>query len=53
MTLEHIAACNECLDELARGLAKELVLVGKADDLLLYVERKGYLDGLGRVLSGV
>ncbi len=53
MTLEQIAARVERLDELARGLAKELVRVSKADEPLLYVERKGYLEALGRVLSGV
>ncbi len=53
MTLEQIAARVERLDELSRGLGKELVLLGKADDPLLYVERKGYLDAPGRVLSGV
>ncbi len=46
MTLQQIAARVERPDELARGLAKGLVQVGKADDPLLHVERKGYLDAL-------
>jgi hypothetical protein len=41
------------LDKLARGLAKELTLIRQADDPLLHVEQKGYLDALGRVRSGV
>jgi hypothetical protein len=51
MTLRAIAARVDRLDELARGLAKEIVLVGDADDSLLYLERKAYLDGLQRALS--
>jgi hypothetical protein len=39
-------------DELACGLAKELVRVGKANDPLLYRERRAYLDELQRALSG-
>jgi hypothetical protein len=53
MTLQAIAARVERLDELSRGLAKELTLIREADDPLLYVERKAYLGALGRVLSGV
>ncbi len=53
MTLEQIAARVDRLDELARGLAKELVRVGKADNPLLYVERRAYLGALRRVLAGV
>ncbi len=53
MALEQIAARVKRLDELARGLGKELVQVRQADDPLLYVERKGYRGALGRMLSGV
>ena len=53
MTLRTIAARVDRLEELARGLAKELTLLSQADDPLLYVERKTYLNALGRVLSGV
>jgi hypothetical protein len=31
------------LEELSLGLGKELVLIGKGDDPLLYLERKAYL----------
>jgi hypothetical protein len=41
------------LDELARGLAKEVVLWKKSDDPLLYVERKGYLNAIQDALAGV
>ena len=53
MTLRAIAARVRRLDELARGLAKELTLIGDADDPLLHVERRAYLDGRGRAHSGV
>jgi hypothetical protein len=53
MTLRALAARVGRLDELARGLAKEMVLVREANDPLLYVERKAYLGALGRVLAGV
>jgi hypothetical protein len=53
VTLRAIAARVDRLDELSRGLAKELTLIRQADDPLLYVERKGYTEALQRVLSGV
>ncbi len=53
MTLEQIAARVDRLDELARGLGKELVQMRRAADPLLYVERRSCLDDLQRVLSGV
>jgi hypothetical protein len=53
MTLQAIAARVRRLDDLGRGLAKEIVQVREADDPLLYVERKAYLVALGRVLAGV
>jgi hypothetical protein len=53
MTMREIAARVRRLDDLARGLAKEIVLVQEASDRLLYVERKAYLAGLQRALAGV
>jgi hypothetical protein len=41
------------LDALSRGLAMELQIVGKADDLMLYVGRSEYLAAMRRVLNGV
>ena len=41
------------LDELARGLAKEVYVWRKADDPLLYVERRDYLEAIQDVLAAV
>jgi hypothetical protein len=43
----------ERLDDLARGLAKEVVLWKAANDPLLYVERKEYLGAIQDALAGV
>jgi hypothetical protein len=41
------------LEALARGLAKEIAVVGDADDPLLYLERRAYLLAIGDALAGV
>jgi hypothetical protein len=41
------------LDELSRGLAKEVVLMKTANDPLLYLERKAYLTAIQDALAGV
>jgi hypothetical protein len=41
------------MDTLSRGLALELHNVAKADDPMLYVERKQYLAAMRRVQAGV
>jgi hypothetical protein len=41
------------LDELSRGLAKEVVLMKAGDDPLLYLERKAYLTAIQDALAGV
>jgi hypothetical protein len=41
------------LDELARGLAKEAALIRKADDPLLYLERRAYLNAIQDAIAGV
>jgi hypothetical protein len=43
----------ERLDQLSRGLAKEIVFVKAANDPLLYLERKPYLHALHDALAGV
>jgi hypothetical protein len=43
----------ERLDELARGLAKEVAILRKADDPLLYLERRAYLNGIQDAIAGV
>src|SRR4051794_19649857 len=54
MTADDLAARVRRLDALARGLAKELAAV-RANTLtvLLYRERRGYLEALGQALGGV
>jgi hypothetical protein len=52
MTLKDVTARAERLDKLSRGLAKELALLGEFNDPLLYRERQGYKDALGRALAG-
>ena len=41
------------LHELARGLAKEVVLWKECNDPLLYLERKAYLGAIQDALAGV
>jgi hypothetical protein len=41
------------LDQLSRGLAKEVVLTRAANDPLLYLERKAYLTAIHDALAGV
>jgi hypothetical protein len=43
----------ERLDELSRGFAKEIVLTRAANDPLLYLERRAYLNGISDALAGV
>jgi hypothetical protein len=48
-----VAARVARLHELSIGLAREGVLIGKGQDLLLYVERKAYLAAIRDALAGV
>ena len=41
------------LEQLTRGLAKEVVLWQECNDPLLYLERKAYLEGLQNRLAGL
>jgi hypothetical protein len=41
------------LEELTRGLAKEVTLWREGNDPLLYLERKGYLNAIQDALAGV
>jgi hypothetical protein len=47
LTLDHIAARVERLDQLSRGLALEISLIREANDPMLYLERKTYLSAMG------
>ncbi|MGL4553908.1 MAG: hypothetical protein ACRC33_22340 [Gemmataceae bacterium] len=41
------------LEQLTRGLAKEVVLWREGSDPLLYLERKAYLNGVQDALAGL
>jgi hypothetical protein len=53
MTLQHIAARIRRLDALFVGLGREVALIAKGDDPLLYLERQAYLRGLHCAASGL
>jgi hypothetical protein len=53
MTLADLAARVRRLDELMRGLAKELALWKEGNDPLLYLERQAYLKAIGEALTGI
>jgi hypothetical protein len=53
ITLADVAARVRRLDELTRGLAKEVVLWKEANDPLLYLERRAYLEAIQTALKGV
>jgi hypothetical protein len=53
MNLADLSARVERLDQLSRGLFKEVMLVREGDDPLLYLERKDYLAAIQDALSGV
>jgi hypothetical protein len=53
MNAAALAARVRRLDELSRGIAREIQLVAKADDPMLYVERQAYLAGMRRLLNGI
>jgi hypothetical protein len=53
VTLKQIAACVERLDQLSRGLAREISIVREANDPMLYLERNAYLAAMGDALQGI
>ena len=53
MTLRDLTAHVRRLDELSRGLAKEVVLWKECNDPLLYLERRAYLGAIRDALAGV
>jgi hypothetical protein len=53
MNLADLRARIRRLDELARGLAKEVALWKAGNDPLLYLERKAYLGAILDALAGV
>jgi hypothetical protein len=52
MELKDLATRVRRLDELSRGLAKEVTLWKACNDPLLYVERKEYLAAIDQALQG-
>jgi hypothetical protein len=53
VTHNQIAARVERLDQLSRGLARQISMIGEANDPMLYLERKAYLSAMGDALQGV
>ena len=53
MNLADLLARVRRLDHLSRGLAKEVSMWRKADDPLLYLERRTYMKGIQDALAGV
>ncbi len=53
MTLADLAARVRRLDELMRGLAKELALWKEGNDPLLYLERQAYLKAIQEALAAI
>jgi hypothetical protein len=50
---EGLRARRGRLAEHSAGLAKEVVIIGKGNDPLLYLERKAYLGAVQDALAGV
>ena len=53
ISVADVAARVKRLDQLTRGLAKEVVIWDQHDDPLLFVERRAYLKAIGDALAGV
>jgi hypothetical protein len=53
MTLRDLTTRVRRLEELSRGLAKEVVFWKECDDPLLYRERRAYLGAIQDALAGV
>jgi hypothetical protein len=53
MSPEQVGRRIERIEQLGRALAKEIVIIGEADDPLLYVERRDYLAALRNALAGI
>ena len=52
MNRPNLTARVRRLDELSRGLAKEVALWKECSDPLLYLERKAYLGAVQDILAG-
>ena len=53
ISLTDVQARVRRLEELARGLAKEVCLWKEGDDPLLYLERRAYVNAIQDALAGL
>jgi hypothetical protein len=53
MNLNDLTARVQRLDQLARGLAREVWMWKRGNDPLLYLERKAYLNAIQDALAGI
>jgi hypothetical protein len=53
LSIDDLRSRARRLEELTRGLAREIAVVGDADDPLLYLERRAYLNAIADALAGV
>lgn len=53
ITAAEVTARVKRLDELSRGLSKEVAIWREGNDPLLYLERKAYLNAIQDALAGV
>jgi hypothetical protein len=53
ITLKDIEARIGRLEQLERGLAREVALIRAADDPLLYLERKAYLSAIQDAIASL
>jgi hypothetical protein len=53
MNLADLKTRIQRLDQLSRGLAREIVLWRPCNDPLLFLKRKAYLKGIQDALAGV
>jgi hypothetical protein len=50
---EQVSLRIERLEQLSKKLAREIVVIAGAEDPLLYLERRAYLNGLQAALAGI
>lgn len=53
MTVEDLTSRVRRLEQLSRGLSREVTIWKAGDDPLLYVERRAYLNAILDALAGV
>jgi hypothetical protein len=53
VTIADLSARVRRLDQLSRGLARELTIIRTADDPMLYLERRAYLMAMHNTLKAI